>query len=280
MLRKILCCTFVFFMLVSVSAKNDYNRNVVRSKSDVWIKRIPQVNAKRAYSVQAAVSMVVRYLNDKLNQKKMAPLYQLEAEKGVMTPEIEGLFQSDPVFREFKIKTLYKISEPEISRMMELYDSSSKRKRKSRKAPDEKTGNVFDTVNRETARRMFPTARPQMASLLRGVCYRYIDAGVPVLWSVAMNLDPAVKMKGGHMRLIVGYNEQNKKIKKIFYRDPWGGSTKIKQADFEDAQTMTMELHVITPMFGEVLMPLHGTWNKDNRQKRYIKKRRPPVPKK
>ena len=102
-------------------------------------------------------------------------------------------------------------------------------------------------MNRETARKVFPQARPQLAAVMTGLCYKYINAGIPVLWSVAMNLDPAVKMKGGHMRLIVGYNRQNGKIKKILYRDPWGGSTKFKQVDFEDAQTMTMQLYVMYP---------------------------------
>lgn len=115
--------------------------------------------------------------------------------------------------------------------------------------------NVFDNVNRDVAKKVFPSARPNLAVTMDILCTKYINAGVPILWSVAMNLDPNVKMKGGHMRIIVGYTRQNGRIRKILYRDPWGGNTKYKQVDFDDAQTMTMQIYVLQPKLGSDMRP-------------------------
>ena len=265
----------LFFSLVFCCAlyarNNEPHKNVEIVKNNVWIKKIPQVNQKRNYCVPACISMVVRYFDTRITQKQLGKLFDTDSKKGTVTEDFVEAFKNTSELQEFSLEKIYALSEKEYANMMQLYDSASKNKRK-KSGKIKENSNIFDNVNRELARKVFPHARPQLEVVMNNLCYKYINSGIPVLWCVAMNLDPHVKMKGGHMRLIVGYNKQNGKIKKILYRDPWGGSTRYKQVDFEDAQTMTMQLYVLTPRSGSTILPPTGVIS--NTRKIYKPKRK------
>lgn len=242
----------VFLCLISCqlfARKNDYYKNVrVERPGNIFINGIPQVSQKRNYCVPASVSMILRYFDSRINQKKLAKLFSTTSEKGTMTVDMTDAFLNESVLRNFELKSLYVLTEKDYSALLSLYESSVSKKRAKHKKRknDDKECNLFDDLKPNVARKLFPAARPDLINTFRSVYSEYICSGIPVLWAVAMNLDPAVNMKGGHMRVIVGFNVQNKKIKKVLYRDPWG-SAKIKQVDFDDALTMTLELHAIVP---------------------------------
>ena len=246
---RIIFAVFSILVTLQLAAKDsDYYKNVRTGRSgDVFINGIPQVNQKRNYCVPACVSMIVRYYDSKINQKKLARLFSTSSKTGTLSSEIEDAFFNEPVLQEFELKKLYTLTEQDYASLMQFYESSAKNKHKKKRNTKDENSNVFDNLNPEVARRVFPSARPHLGALLQSICRTYIASGVPVMWAVAMNLDPAVSMKGGHMRIIVGFNEQNNKLKKILYRDPWGGVTKIKRVDFDDASTMTLELYAIIP---------------------------------
>lgn len=242
-------CIIACMLAFQVSARDsDFYKNVRFGRSgDVYIYGIPQVSQKRNYCVPACVSMITRYFDNKINQKKLAKLFSTSSKQGTVSSDIEDAFQTEAALQDFELKKIYSLTENEYTELMSLYESSSKHKRKKRKTKDAEASCVFDDIDPDLARKLFPTARPELTKMLYSVCQKYIYSGVPIMWAVSMNLDPAVKMKGGHMRIIVGFNEQNNKIKRILYRDPWGGSTKIKRIDIDDAVTMTVELYAIVP---------------------------------
>ena len=55
-------------------------------------------------------------------------------------------------------------------------------------------------------------------------------------------LNPQVS--GGHMRLIIGYNDKDKKI---IYSDTWGADHTFKKMAMDDAWLMTISACVLTP---------------------------------
>ena len=76
----------------------------------------------------------------------------------------------------------------------------------------------------------------------------HIDQGIPLLWSVILGIVPEQKAPqglGGHMRLIIGYNE---KSREILYSDSWGIGHELKRMSVDDAWTMTTSLNTIEPL--------------------------------
>ncbi len=90
---------------------------------------------------------------------------------------------------------------------------------------------------------------------------RYIDDGVPVLWTLLMSAQaesaqgttPAKEGEGaqrravrvvGHMRMIIGYNE---KKGEIIYSDPWGAGHEFKRLPRGKAYGATTGMYVLKP---------------------------------
>ena len=78
---------------------------------------------------------------------------------------------------------------------------------------------------------------------------RSISDGIPLLWSVRLGLVKeqglSAQTSGGHMRLIIGYNE---KTKEIIYSDSWGAGHEEKRMSIDDAWTMTTGLQSLQPI--------------------------------
>ena len=76
-----------------------------------------------------------------------------------------------------------------------------------------------------------------------------LDRGIPLLWSVALGLLPEEKLnpqaRGGHMRLIIGYNA---KTKEVYYSDTWGIGHELKKMPLANAWTITTGLFTLEPI--------------------------------
>lgn len=78
---------------------------------------------------------------------------------------------------------------------------------------------------------------------------RNIDNGIPLLWSLDLGLypeEPAIseQANGGHMRLIIGYNE---KSQRILFSDSWGAGHEKKSMQMPDAYRATKGLFLMKP---------------------------------
>ena len=73
-----------------------------------------------------------------------------------------------------------------------------------------------------------------------------IDAGFPVIWSVTVGIYqeeiPLPQNRGGHLRLIIGYNL---KKKTIIYTDSWGAMHARKTMPADNALSMTKGRYII-----------------------------------
>ncbi|MGI5869804.1 MAG: hypothetical protein ACOX9C_10235 [Kiritimatiellia bacterium] len=71
-----------------------------------------------------------------------------------------------------------------------------------------------------------------------------IDADAPLIWGVVLGIahEPELpeQSRGGHLRLIIGYNA---KTDEILYADPWGPGHALKRMPQADALAITMSLH-------------------------------------
>ena len=76
----------------------------------------------------------------------------------------------------------------------------------------------------------------------------HIDQGVPLLWTVMLGKvpEPGIPQNaGGHMRLIIGYNNTKNEI---LFSDSWGAGHELKRMPAEDAWTMTTGTMSIEPL--------------------------------
>lgn len=75
-----------------------------------------------------------------------------------------------------------------------------------------------------------------------------VATGIPLVWGVVLGIVPETGIpagtKGGHLRLILGYNTTRGEI---LYSDPWGAGHELKRMSCDDAWAMTISLHAIEP---------------------------------
>jgi len=90
---------------------------------------------------------------------------------------------------------------------------------------------------------------PVPESRFNGFIEKYIKEGIPLLWSLEVGVypeDPPLKNQsgGGHMRMIIGFDEANQKI---VFSDSWGAGHEFKTMAKKDVFKATTGLFVMKP---------------------------------
>jgi len=74
-----------------------------------------------------------------------------------------------------------------------------------------------------------------------------VDEGIPLFWGIHLGMYPEPEIpqaRGGHMRLVIGYNQ---KEKTILYTDSWGPGHELKRMPADQAFAITNGLFIIKP---------------------------------
>lgn len=76
-----------------------------------------------------------------------------------------------------------------------------------------------------------------------------VDDGIPLLWSLMLGIVPekpqiTVQQGGGHMRMIIGYNE---KSNELIFTDSWGAGHEFKKVGMSDAYKVSLGLFILRP---------------------------------
>lgn len=79
--------------------------------------------------------------------------------------------------------------------------------------------------------------------------HSYVDSGLPLLWALELGKYPEVpqlnpQTAGGHMRIIIGYND---KTEEIIFSDSWGAHHESKRMKMSDSYKTTEGLFVLKP---------------------------------
>lgn len=209
----------------------------------VWIKNIPMVDqGEKGYCVPATVARVFAYYGmDGVDQHAMAALCQSRSGGGGTTmPQMRAALQDLGRAFHFRVKTMEDCS---IDNMMALYNKEAKKQKSPQISPKSAYDFTFEADIMRAARvRNGSKMKKWMAEVKKS-----IDEGVPVLWSVMLGIFEEQGLPqnvGGHMRLIIGYNEESKTI---LYSDSWGARHACKEMPLEDAYSMTVERNVLRP---------------------------------
>ena len=247
-------------LVYSGNYNQNYSTNVKVRKSDhkrareVEIDRLPHISQRKSNCVPASCAMILRYFDERTNQKDLAKLFKT-TNRGTSYSNMISAFY-DPELQDFKITELYTLTGSEAAQIRQAYEKainnlSKKEKKAIKKTKRKKRGldtqNLFTDMQPVIARKVLAECRVGLRQKMQYCVQQYINAGVPILWSVTMHLAPDSDSSNNHMRIINGYVIKNQQITHILYRDSWRGHSNGRIMPFDTALAMTWSLFVILP---------------------------------
>jgi hypothetical protein len=182
-------------------------KNVVKEESgDTFIQGIPMVDqGQKGYCVVASCQRMFEYLHVPCDQHELAQLAQSSADGG-----------TNPRLME---EALDKVDHKYQTRLKRIITPLDQRKA----ALDERK---FTAVVKES-----------------------VDAGIPLLWALTLGKYPekpalSEQTFGGHMRMIIGYNE---KEGSLIFSDSWGSGHEKKRMSLLHGLSATHGLYQLVP---------------------------------
>lgn len=229
----------------------DLARLVKREDSgDVYIPGIPMVDqGDKGYCAVATASRVFNLYGVPADQHEMAQVAGNDAGGGGTNPEVmEDALRKLSGKYKTRFQTLLDLdySSRKYQSFMRKYNRSAKKLGKK----------VLDTDNYIY---FMGGLDPDVLRDVNGTGATFdkfmdnvhdsIDRGVPVMWALQLGLFPengqkAKQSGGGHMRLIIGYND---KTEEIIFSDSWGAGHEKKRMAAPDASAATMGLYILQP---------------------------------
>ncbi len=206
----------------------------------VWLDGIPMVDqGQKGYCVPASVARVFAFYGmDGVDQHSLAALCQSSGGSGT---SLEGMEEAlDTISRRFHVR-VEKMDKGGMMEIIQAYNETARKKGKPA-VNHSPQGISFDPDVLLAAR----AAKPKQVKKWLSPIRKSIDAGLPVLWSVQLVFpEPGLpQTSGGHMRLIIGYNEEKGTI---IYSDSWGARHAKKEMPADRACAMTMRRYVLKP---------------------------------
>jgi hypothetical protein len=201
------------------SAKlSDFLKNIRKEDNgDVLITNMPMVDqGDKGYCVVATVQRVFEYYGIGADMHQIAQIAEADPEKGTSTLTMAK--ELDKIDYRFKTRLdIIGMGQP----MTQV---------------DRKRGEYF--VGKPVDERKF----------LKEV-RSYVDKGLPLLWSLQLGMYPEVpqlspQTSGGHMRMIIGYND---KTEEIIFSDSWGARHEAKRMKMSDSYKASHGLFVLKP---------------------------------
>ena len=174
---------------------------------DVLIQGVPMVDqGAKGYCVAASCQRLFEYYQIACDQHELAQLFATDADRGTNSLAME--------------------------QSLDKVDNRFRTRFKALLSPSQRSSSIsFDKFV--------------------GMVKTNIDQGIPVLWTLQLGRakeDPPLpaggQIAGGHMRMIIGYNEAKGQF---LFTDSWGAGHELKRMAQTDAIQVTDGLYVMTP---------------------------------
>lgn len=258
-------------MLVKARNLMSLSKSVAKTpKGDVYIDGMPMVDqGAKGYCAASTTERVLRYYGLEIDQHQVAQLAETSAASGTSFEGIaeaaEKIGKSYSLVVDVLVKVDTKSGSFEKSSTGEELEDYNKAAAKMHKPKIDwhdhakQTGphsmsidiaSIFAAMEPDVLLAA-KTAKRQQAAAFRRDIAKYIDKGVPLIWSCLVGIYPEVpdipeKGAFGHMRLIIGYNN---KTDEVIYTDSWGGAHAFKRMPMNQAWAMTKGLMVLKPRY-------------------------------
>jgi len=243
--------------------------NVVRDpRGDVFIDNMPMVDqGQKGYCSAATSERVLRYYGVNVDEHEIAQAAGTSAENGTSTRAMKDSVQA--VGKRYKLGTVVTYGDFEkpvgerinsIVQEVANYNKAAKKLKKSEIGEDvyvRREGNMViyspaaadAAMDPEVLREMKVNGaqKSKFTRFMKDV-HDQVNKGIPLFWGVTLGTYPEPEIpqaKGGHMRLIIGYND---KKKEILYTDSWGAGHELKRMPAEWAWTISHCLMYMKPL--------------------------------
>ncbi|MEK0447493.1 MAG: hypothetical protein RLZZ399_2814 [Verrucomicrobiota bacterium] len=222
-------------------------------QGDVLLRNIPMVDqGPKGYCVVATCERIFRYLGLEVDQHEMAAIAESSAQEGTDFYRMkEGLKRLTGRLK-VHLRDLNPGNFEEFQKTILDYNRLSKRKKKREvNLPDSgviRIEDLYASLDPELLKESKTTLGKVAYSKFQRQIAETIGRGVPVMWTVQLGLYPEPERtdqtRGGHMRLIIGYNPRTSEI---LYSDSWGAAHALKRMPMEEAFAMTTGMYFVEP---------------------------------
>ena len=242
---------------VTVRASELPSRVVKDADGGDWLPKIPMVDqGQKGYCVTAATERVLRYYGVDVDQNELAQIANTSTTGGTGIADMVAALKKLAGRFRVNVVTELELTYPDFLREINDYNRVARNAPKGANVtPIDTRGDSlsYDTVvsqmNGEVLRDARTKLNPAYMSKFERDIQAHIARGIPLLWSVSLGLLPETKLpaqtRGGHMRLIIGYNARTKEV---YYSDTWGLGHELKKMPLADAWTMTDGLFTLEPI--------------------------------
>ena len=243
--------------------------NVIRDpRGDVFIDNVPMVDqGQKGYCAAAASERVLRYYGVDVDEHEIAQAAGTTAEGGTSTLGMKNSVQA--IGRRYKLGTVVTYGDFEkpvaeriegIVKEVANYNKAAKKLKKKEIAEDvyvtrSGTMTYYDPAAADAAMdpevlKYMKTEGPQRSKFTKFLkdVHDQVNKGIPLIWGVVLGTYPEPEIpqsSGGHMRLIIGYND---KRKEILYTDSWGAGHELKRMPAEWAWTISHCVMYLKPL--------------------------------
>ncbi len=241
-----------------VERSSDLVDNVQRKEDGtIWIAGIPMVDqGAKGYCVAAVAERILKYYGvDDVTQHTIAQITGTTNAGTSSRMMLEALGKAGSKFG-ICVRSRYSAeieSVEELEKLVSRYNTQARRARLKKIAVVQRgnyvyVGETMAQMNPRIFRKLRCDGESRGMNSFRREIRSRIDDGLPLVWCVQLGLvnekRKTLQTGGGHMRLIIGYNDKDDTI---VYTDTWGAGHEFKTMPLEDAWVMTMRLISIHP---------------------------------
>jgi hypothetical protein len=221
------------------------------ASGDVWLADVPMVDqGAKGYCVVASTERVMRYYGNPVDANELAQIANTQTAGGTNPAEMNAALKKLAARLKVRVRPIEEFTVRGILDMIKDYNRAAKRVKKP-ELPDQGSfldvPRIYAAMDFDVLKEAKTKNRSDLARFQRTV-QANIDEGVPLLWSVQLGIakgDETPQSRGGHMRLIIGYNNTTQAI---LYSDSWGRGHELKRMPAADAWTITTGLTTIEPL--------------------------------
>ena len=235
--------------------------NVKRNdEGDVYVANVPMVDqGDKGYCAVAAAERVLRYFGQNMDEHEIAQLAGTSAGGGTSS---RGMITAvETIGKKCKLGKREVVSKigswEDLEKRLKEYNKAAKHLKKPALnmndyvtvSGDSRTVDISDmekAMDPKVQKAMSMKDKAGYTKFIKGIREQTVR-GVPLFWSVQLGVypEPGIpQTAGGHMRLIIGYNEEKGEI---IYSDTWGAGHERKYMPDDWAWTITHNLFFLNP---------------------------------
>ena len=237
--------------------KAKFKANVTKNnEGDVWIQNVPMVDqGQKGYCAAAVGERVMRYFGHEIDEHEIAQIAGTEAKGGTSVDKMVDTVKLMASKKHLGYEDVVRMSGTvgDIEKEVAMYNKAAK----AEKAREIDMG-TFTKGCMIDVGGIRAAMKPKILKKMRVKDSRYkkflstvktqIDQGVPILWGVTLGMfpEPGIPQSaGGHMRLIIGYNQ---KTNEILFTDTWGAGHELKRMPEDWAFAITHDAFFLRPL--------------------------------